>query len=79
MSNRRLPLDRYGALRKRMIHETEVALLFGLRFPDRVPRIPIVEVGRGEFHPDFAKQFWAGLLDSNGLIPTRRTDGSHHL
>jgi hypothetical protein len=72
MSDRRLPADQYGALRKRMIHETEVALIFGLRFPDRVPRIPTIEVGTGEFHPEFAKQYWDRLLDSRGLIPIRR-------
>ena len=74
MSDRRLPGDQYGALRKRIIHETEVALIFGLRFPHRIPRIPIMEVGRGEFHPDFAKQYWDGLLDTRGLIPVSQSD-----
>ncbi|MGB2987459.1 MAG: hypothetical protein WBE26_16465 [Phycisphaerae bacterium] len=54
--------DRFGALRKRMIAETELALLVGLRFPERVPRIPRVEVGKGTFHPEFAAQFWSETL-----------------
>ena len=33
------------AMQKRMIAETELALLIGLRFPDRMPRIPTMEVG----------------------------------
>ncbi len=50
------------ALRRRMIHETEAALLYGLQFPDRTPRIPRVEVGRGAFAPAFAARFWAQTL-----------------
>ena len=50
------------ALRRRMIRETEAALLYGLRFPDRSPRIPRVEVGMGAFDPSFADRFWAQTL-----------------
>jgi hypothetical protein len=48
-----------------MIAETEVALLYGLRFPERMPRIPSIEVGVGSFHPDYAAQFWSGALGLN--------------
>ena len=44
-------------MRKRMLRETEVALLYGLRFPKRQPRIPTMEVGKGEWHPVFVAQF----------------------
>ena len=50
------------ALRRRIIHETEAALLYGLQFLDRAPRIPRVEVGRGAFAPAFAARFWAQTL-----------------
>ncbi len=58
----RFRTDPYGALRKRMIQETEVALAVGLLHPSRVPRIPTVEVGHGTFHPDFAAEFWQEAL-----------------
>jgi len=57
------------ALRRRIIHETEVALLYGLRFPDRAPRIPRVEVGRGAFAPAFAARFWTQTLGLDGTEP----------
>ncbi len=53
----------YGALQGRMIEETELALLYGLRFPDRMPRIPTMEVGTGRFHPVFAANFWQEALE----------------
>jgi hypothetical protein len=56
----------YATLRKRLIHETQVALHYGLRFPKRHPRIPTIEVGKGRFHPDFAARFWNEAL---GLPP----------
>ena len=40
----------------------ELALTIGLQFPERMPRIPTVEVGKGEFHPAFATQYWRGVL-----------------
>ncbi len=55
--------ESYEEMRRRMIQETEVALLYGLRFPDRMTRIPTIEVGRGEFHPAFAAQFWSHVLE----------------
>ena len=58
----RFKVDKFGALRKRMIAETELALLVGLRFPERVPRIPTMEVGKGTFHPEFAARFWSQTL-----------------
>ena len=60
---RRRKTDAYAALRKRMIRETELALTIGFRFPNRVPRIPTVEVGHGTFHSTFAAQFWEGVLE----------------
>ena len=63
MRLRRFRVDSFDVLRKRMIAETELALLIGLRFPDRMPRIPTMEVGSGRFHPDFAAQYWSQTLD----------------
>ena len=53
-----------------MLHETEVALWYGLRFPKRVARIPIMEVGVGAWHPVFAARFWQAALDLEELEPT---------
>ena len=50
------------AVRRRLIHETEAALLYGLQFPDRTPRIPRIEVGKGRFDPAFAAYFWGRTL-----------------
>ena len=58
----RFQVDKFGALRKRMIAETELALLIGLKFPDRAPRIPTMRVGIGSFRPEFAAQFWGETL-----------------
>jgi hypothetical protein len=58
----RSKVNSYAAMRRRMIAETELAVLIGLRFPDRMPRIPMMEVGRGSFHPKFAADFWAEAL-----------------
>ena len=55
--------EAYQALRRRMIQETELALLYGLRFPKRIPRIPTKEVGKSMFAPSLAMKFWAEALD----------------
>ncbi len=55
----------YDRIRRRMIRETEIALCVGFLYPDRAIRIPTLEVGGGEFHPDFAAQFWSELFDRN--------------
>ncbi len=49
--------------RRRLIRETEDALLFGLTHPKQSPRIPTVEVGHGAFKPAFADQWWSAVLD----------------
>ena len=56
------PLD---LLRRRLVRETEAALLYGLRFPDRVERIPTVEVGRSRFDPAFAARWWTETLGTD--------------
>jgi hypothetical protein len=53
----------YGHWRRRMIHETEVALLYGLLFPERHPDIPSIKVGEGQFDPAFADEFWNNVLE----------------
>lgn len=58
----RFRIDPLAALRKRLIAETELALLIGLRFPDRMKRIPTMGAGPGRFHPDFAAGFWREAL-----------------
>ena len=62
MPRRRFQRNVYATLRRRIIRETEVALALGLKFPDRNPRIPVVEVGKGVFHPTFAARYWRDVL-----------------
>ena len=69
MDRRSLTQDPFTLLRKRLLHETEVALLYGLRFPKRNPRIPVMEVGCAEWHPVFAARFWQDALDLNEPDP----------
>ena len=57
-------------MRKRLVTETEVALLHGLRFPKRQLRIPFMEVGKGTWSPDFAAQFWGEALGIEELHPS---------
>lgn len=52
----------FATLRKRMIAETELALVIGLRFPERMPRIPTVRAGEDTFPAELAAQFWAEAL-----------------
>lgn len=54
--------DPFARLRKKLIRETEVALHYGMRFPDRTPRIPTIEVGRGRFQLEFADRWWSEAL-----------------
>ncbi len=49
-------------LRQRLIRETELALYIGLRFPERVPRIPFVKIGTGSFDPQVAEEYWENML-----------------
>jgi hypothetical protein len=49
-------------MRRRMIRETEFALLVGLS-SKRTPRIPAIEVGRGSFTRTYAAAFWEQVLD----------------
>ena len=63
MRLRRKRAETYDEMRKRMIQETEVALLYGLRFPSRLTTIPTREVGKSEFDPIFAERFWKHVLE----------------
>ncbi len=76
MIRRRFKHDPLDLLRRRLVRETETALLYGLRFPDRVERIPTVEAGRGRFHRDFAEQWWAQTFGVEASAFTEPDDGS---
>ena len=60
---RRAPEESYDALRRRILRETESAILFGLLHPDKCQKIPTLIVGTARFHPDFAEQFWREALE----------------
>ena len=63
MRKPRFKKDAFAALRRRLIRETEIALAIGFRFPEKMPRIPTIEVGKGSFHPTFSEDFWKNALD----------------
>lgn len=63
MMRRRQRTESYEAMRKRLIHETEVALLYGISFPQRVPRIPTVEVGKASFSRGYCRRYWQAALE----------------
>jgi hypothetical protein len=62
MRFRRKKHESYDEMRKRLIAETELALLYGLRFPERTKRIPRLISGTGTFHPSISVRFWAEAL-----------------
>lgn len=49
-------------MRKRLIRETEIALVVGLTHPERYKRIPVIEVGKGCFDRRFAARYWQETL-----------------
>lgn len=76
-------LESLDAVRFRIIHETEAALYYGLRFPERAVRIPTVEVGHGRFDPAFAAHFWGETLgidetEAAALDPSDRRRSTSH-
>ncbi len=76
---RRTITDKFAAIRRRMIAETEIGLLIGLRFPERIRRIPIIESGTGSFDPRFAKAFWEETLGDLSEVQrlAKRNDDLH--
>ncbi len=62
MSARRRLKDSLDIVRQRLIHETEIALHYGLRFPERHVSIPAVRAGTATFDPEFAEAFWNEAL-----------------
>ena len=59
---RRKKHESYEEMRRRMIGETELALLYGLRFPERTTRIPTLISGTGSFHRSVTVRYWAHAL-----------------
>ena len=47
---------------RRMIRETEMGLTIALTFPERMPKIPAMEVSNASFDPTWAERFWEGIL-----------------
>jgi hypothetical protein len=78
-----MPLLRRGSesldvVRSRIIHETEAALLYGLQYPDRTPRIPRLEVGTSRFEPAFAAYFWGRTLGIDDTEPIALDRSEYH-
>lgn len=56
-------------IRRRMIRETEAALEYALEHPENIIPIPTIEVGKGNFSPDYARWFWQHALELNDDDP----------
>ncbi len=54
--------ESFEELRARMIAETSAYITDGLRHPELVVRIPMIESGQGRFPPSFAEAFWEPVL-----------------
>lgn len=59
----RTKTESFEDMRKRLIQETEVALLYGMLFPRRVTRIPTIEVGKGSFSRGYCRCYWRAVLE----------------
>lgn len=76
MMFRRRRTETYEQMHRRLIRETEIGLLIGLHFPERMPRIPTREVGKGGFEPGLAESFWGDVLgDTSELARLARELG----
>lgn len=60
--------------RRKMIRETEAALLAGLLHPELHPRIPTVMVGVGQFDPLWARRWWNDVLDLDDSLGSTMMD-----
>lgn len=60
---RRRGLPLFDAWRRKLIRETESALLAGLLHPDKSPRIPTVIVGGNRFDPQWSNRWWDTVLE----------------
>ncbi len=69
---RRRPITSLDAWRRRLIRETEAAMLHGLTHPEAAPRIPTVEVSRGRFERSFAAKWWSTVLEIGPERPDER-------
>lgn len=60
---RRRGLPLLDAWRRKLIRETETALLTGLLHPETVQRIPTVLVGAGRFDTNWSRRWWNEVLE----------------
>lgn len=66
---RRRSIPLLGRWRRKLIRETEAALLFGLLHPEKNPRIPTVMVGMGQFDSRWAERWWNSVLELENAGP----------
>ena len=60
---RRRALPLLDAWRRKLIRETEAALLAGLLNPEKAQRIPTVIVGAEAFDPQWSRRWWGTVLE----------------
>jgi hypothetical protein len=60
--------------RRKLLRETDSALLSGLLHPERHPRIPTVMVGSGQFDSHWAARWWNAVLELEVVNFTVGTD-----
>ena len=63
MFSHRRAMQSLDGWRRKLIRETESALLSGLLHPERNPRIPIVMVEAGQFDSRWARRWWNSVLE----------------
>ena len=63
MFSHRRTIPSLDGWRRKLIRETELALLSGLLHPERSQRIPTVMVGVGQFDSRWAARWWNSVLE----------------
>ncbi len=62
---RRSRLETYEEFRQRLLDETSAFIEWGLKNPNRVPRIPTHRVGMGDFSERIKTVFWNFILQDD--------------
>ena len=74
MFSHRRAIPSIDGWRRKLIRETESALLSGLLHPERTTRIPTVMVGTGRFDSRWAARWWNSVLELEVVNRAVETD-----
>ncbi len=67
MFSHRRAIPSIDGWRRKLIRETEFAILSGLLHPKQNPRIPTIMIGVGQFDSRWAAQWWESVLELKPL------------